>query len=40
MIKGRTRVRLPNPHQGDISRELLTRILWQAGIDRSEWEQL
>jgi len=29
---------VPNPHQGDISRGLLAKIL-QAGIDRDEWEQ-
>ncbi|PSB16660.1 hypothetical protein C7B61_04030 [filamentous cyanobacterium CCP1] len=31
---------IPNPHQGDISRELLSRILKQAGITREEWENL
>jgi len=31
---------LPNPHEGDISRGLLVRILRQAGIDRKQWEQL
>lgn len=31
---------LPNPHQRDIGRELLARILRQAGISRREWEQL
>jgi len=31
---------LPNPHQGDISTGLLTRILRQAGISREQWEQL
>lgn len=33
-------MRIPNPHQGDISRGLLTRILRQAGISREEWEKL
>jgi len=40
LVKGRHRVWVPNPHQGDISREFLTRILRQARIDRDEWERL
>ena len=40
MIKGVIRLRLPNPHQRDIGRELLSRILKQAGIDRDAWERL
>jgi predicted RNA binding protein YcfA (HicA-like mRNA interferase family) len=40
MIRGRTRLRVPNPHQGDIGRGLLSRILRQAGISREEWERL
>ena len=31
---------LPNPHRGDIGRELLARILRQAGISREEWERM
>ena len=31
---------IPNPHRGDIGRELLARILRQAGIQRSAWESL
>jgi predicted RNA binding protein YcfA (HicA-like mRNA interferase family) len=34
------RVRIPNPHQGDISKQLLSRILREAGITREEWEKL
>jgi predicted RNA binding protein YcfA (HicA-like mRNA interferase family) len=34
------RLAIPNPHQGDISRNLLSRILRQAGISREEWERL
>ena len=30
---------IPNPHRGDISRDLLARILRQAGISRSDWER-
>ena len=40
MIKGDVTLTLPNPHRGDISRELLARILRQAGISRKEWEQV
>jgi len=29
---------IPNPHAGDIGIGLLTRVLRQAGISRSEWE--
>ncbi len=40
MIKGDITLRLPNPHQSDIGRELLARILRQARIERDEWERL
>lgn len=40
MSRGTLRVRIPNPHQGDISVGLLARILNQAGIGREEWESL
>jgi len=40
MVRGDTTMRLPNPHQADVGRELLARILRQAGIDREEWESL
>ena len=40
MAKAALTVRIPNPHQGDIGKELLTRILKQAGIERQEWENL
>ncbi|OIO87921.1 MAG: hypothetical protein AUK03_17210 [Anaerolineae bacterium CG2_30_64_16] len=40
MTKGAITLRLPNPHRGDIGRELLIRILRQAHIDRDEWEKL
>ncbi|MGI8554990.1 MAG: type II toxin-antitoxin system HicA family toxin [Pyrinomonadaceae bacterium] len=33
-------VRIPNPHQGEIGKELLIRILKEAGIKRREWENL
>jgi len=40
LVKGQLRLTLPNPHQGEISRELLARILRQANIPREEWEKL
>lgn len=33
-------MRLPNPHRSDVGRELLSRILKQAGIDRDSWEKV
>jgi predicted RNA binding protein YcfA (HicA-like mRNA interferase family) len=38
MVKGELKIRVPNPHQGDISKHLLTEILRQAGISKDEWE--
>jgi predicted RNA binding protein YcfA (HicA-like mRNA interferase family) len=40
MIRETTTITIPNPHQGDIGRDFLVRILRQAGIDREEWEKL
>jgi predicted RNA binding protein YcfA (HicA-like mRNA interferase family) len=40
MLKGVIRLRLPNPHRRDVGRELLLRILKQAGIDKDSWEKL
>jgi predicted RNA binding protein YcfA (HicA-like mRNA interferase family) len=40
MVKGNLRLTLPNPHQGEISKDLLSRILKQAGISRGDWEKL
>jgi predicted RNA binding protein YcfA (HicA-like mRNA interferase family) len=40
LIKGDLRLRIPNPHQSEISRELLVRILKQAEISRDMWERL
>lgn len=39
MVRGQLRLRIPNPHEGAIGRDLLARILRQAGISREEWEQ-
>ncbi len=40
MVRGDVAVRMPNPHQGDIGKDLLSRILRQAGVSRDEWERL
>ena len=37
MSRGLLEVRIPNPHGGDISVDLLQRILKRAGISREEW---
>jgi predicted RNA binding protein YcfA (HicA-like mRNA interferase family) len=40
MVREDITVRIPNPHESDIGRELLARILRQAGVSREEWEIL
>jgi len=40
MVKGDFTLTIPNPHQKDIGREFLIRILRQAGIAKEEWERL
>ncbi len=40
MIKGSLKLRVPNPHEGDISRSLLSEILRQADISSKEWNKL
>ncbi len=40
MIKDGMRVRIPNPHRGDIGKNLLKQILREAEIDKVEWEEL
>lgn len=40
MVKGAMTLRVPNPHQTDIGKELLARILRQAGISRETWDSL
>ncbi|NOX48082.1 MAG: type II toxin-antitoxin system HicA family toxin [Chlorobi bacterium] len=32
VVKGQITIRIPNPHKGDISKSLLSRILRQAKI--------
>ncbi len=40
LIKGELRLILPNPHQSEIGKDLLVRLLRQARISREEWEKL
>jgi predicted RNA binding protein YcfA (HicA-like mRNA interferase family) len=40
MVRGDITLRIPNPHQGDIGKDLLARILNQATLSREEWERL
>jgi len=40
MVKENLTLTIPNPHQKDIGRELLARILRQAGVSKEEWEDL
>ena len=40
LVKGQVRLVLPTPHQGEISKDLLARILKQANLTRDEWEKL
>ena len=39
MAKGDLKIRIPNPHRGDISKELVAEILRQAKISPSEWNR-
>ncbi len=40
MVPGDVTVRVSNPHQADIGKDLVARILRQAGITRDEWERV
>ena len=40
MIRGDVVITIPNPHRKEISVDLLTRLLRQAGISRDEWSAL
>jgi predicted RNA binding protein YcfA (HicA-like mRNA interferase family) len=40
MVRRGLSLQIPNPHGEDIGVELLKRILKQAGISKSEWENL
>jgi len=38
MIKGSQKVRIPNPHIGDIGVSLIKEIVRQAGISIQDWD--
>jgi len=40
MKKDTIRLRIPNPHQREIGKDLLISILKEAGINRETWERL
>lgn len=40
MKRENLKVWVPNPHEGDIGRSFLRKILRQGGISESEWEEL
>ena len=40
MVNGEIKLAVPNPHQDDIGRDLLARILRQGNIEKDEWEKL
>jgi predicted RNA binding protein YcfA (HicA-like mRNA interferase family) len=40
MVRDTNKVYIPNPHQGDIGKGLLLKVLDEAGISREEWEEL
>lgn len=37
VVRGSTRLILPNPHRQEVGVDLLVRILRQAGVTREEW---
>ncbi len=39
MIKGAQKIRIPNPHIGDVDISLLKEILRQAGVSSEVWEE-
>lgn len=40
LVKAGRRIAIPNRHEGDIDWSLMKRILTQAGVSRTEWEDL
>ena len=40
MVKEKLKVRIPNPHRSDISKDLISEILRQASINIEEWENI
>jgi hypothetical protein len=40
LVRGELKLCIPNPHDGEIGKDLLARILRQAEINRNDWESL
>jgi len=40
MIKEHVCVRIPNPHRGEIGRNLLRAVLREAGVSMEDWESV
>ena len=40
MLKGKQKIRIPNPHMSDIGIGLLKEILRQAGIPAEDWDSI
>jgi predicted RNA binding protein YcfA (HicA-like mRNA interferase family) len=40
MIKGKQKIRIPNPHLSDIGVSLLKEILRQAGMSSQDWDSV
>ena len=38
VVKSSLKLRIPNPHNGDISSSLVTEIIKLAEIDKKDWE--
>lgn len=38
MMRGKLKVRIPNPHGSDISKHLIVEILRQAEIPHQDWD--
>ncbi|MDP2630236.1 MAG: type II toxin-antitoxin system HicA family toxin [Candidatus Uhrbacteria bacterium] len=37
MVRGVQKIHIPNPHRGDVSKDLLAEILRQADISHDQW---
>ncbi len=40
MAKDELKIRIPNPHESDISKHLVSEILRQAGISHEDWDSI
>lgn len=40
MVKGDMKIRIPNPHQGDISKPLVAKIIKEISISNKEWDNV